>query len=111
LSVRRLHKQEKIQTEIKIIAQSIGFFSASASIVDFELAVSETTRLRNDRLPYRIPEIAVYMNVYVAVFRVYPQKGCTFHDVYRCRKFPPMSQSAKVKSINLAITVVVEWNS
>ena len=35
LSVRRLHKQEKIQTEIKIIAESIGFFSASASIVDF----------------------------------------------------------------------------
>ena len=95
MSVRRLHKQEK--TEIKIIAESIGYFSASASIVDFgfydgtwnansnfascnrsnansnlapfsiiilslsdvcestqdvcELAVGETTRLRNDRLP------------------------------------------------------------
>ena len=35
MSVKRLHKQEKIQTEIKIIDESIGFFCASASIVDF----------------------------------------------------------------------------
>ena len=46
MCIRDRHKQEKIQTEIKIIAEGIGFFSASASIVDFGSTMGHGMRIQ-----------------------------------------------------------------